>query len=138
LWLRWRDVPRVPATIAALMAAGLLGLGVMGAPETLAIPAAFAAILLLLALTSDHPRNPLESRALHWLGEISYATYLGHYLLWSVFKIAFVDDAYAVPPGLIALYLGMVLASSAFLYTFIERPAQRWINGWRQPRPVSA
>ncbi|HEX8412526.1 MAG TPA: acyltransferase, partial [Sphingomicrobium sp.] len=74
LWLRWRDVPPVPATIAALMAAGLLGLGVMGAPETLAIPAAFAAILLLLALTSDHPRNPLESRALHWLGEISYAT----------------------------------------------------------------
>lgn len=78
--------------------------------------------------------NPLEGRTLHYLGEISYATYLGHFVLWTAFKLAFVTDANAVPPVLIALYLSLVLASSVALYHLIERPAQRWINGPRTSR----
>jgi len=131
LWLRWRERWRTPAMLSAAAAAALAGLAITGAlPETLAVPAAFAAALLALALTRG---SPLEGRAIHYLGEISYATYLGHYLLWFAFKLAFVDDARAVSPMLIALYLAMVLAASMLLYHCVERPAQRWINGFRLP-----
>jgi peptidoglycan/LPS O-acetylase OafA/YrhL len=127
LWLRWRAGGKAPLVAAA--GAALLLTWTAGAPETLVIPAAFACLLLVLALTNRAVRNPLESRTLHYLGEISYATYLGHFVLWTVFKLAFVADVSAVPPLMIALYLALVLASSVALYHLVERPAQRWING---------
>ncbi|WP_380787533.1 acyltransferase family protein [Sphingomonas sp. R86521] len=126
LWLRWRGRGRAP--IVAGTGLVLLIAWLLGAPETLVVPAAFASLLLVLALTSGAPGNPLEARWLHYLGEISYATYLGHFMLWVVFKLAFVSDASAVPAGLIGLYLVLVLGASIALYHMVERPAQRWIN----------
>ncbi|MES2339542.1 MAG: acyltransferase [Pseudomonadota bacterium] len=133
LWLRWRDTPWVPAGLSALCALALLASPL---PETLRIPVGFAGLLLALALTAEMRGHPLEGRALHYLGEVSYATYLGHFLLWFTFKLAFVDDARAVPVGLVVAYLMLVLASSIALYHLIERPAQRWVNGlkWRPGR----
>jgi peptidoglycan/LPS O-acetylase OafA/YrhL len=129
LWLRWREAPLVPALVSTAIGVVLLSLWAAGLPETLAIPPAFAALLLALALTSGLRGNPLEIAPLHYLGEISYATYLGHFLLFVVFKLALVDDPRAVPPVLIALFLAMVLASSVALYHLVERPAQKWVNG---------
>ncbi|MDP5280248.1 acyltransferase [Sphingomonas sp. DG1-23] len=137
LWLHWRDRWRTPALLAFALAALLLGGWIAGPlPETLAVPAAFAGLLLALALSAGRPRNPLEVAPLHYLGEISYATYLSHFLLWFAFKLAFVDDPDAVRWPLIAAYLVLVLASSAALYHAIERPAQRWLNRlpFRRPR----
>ncbi|WP_109807710.1 acyltransferase family protein [Sphingosinithalassobacter portus] len=140
LWLRWRDRPGIPA-VGAGMVAALCCIGwAAGLPEALAVPLAFAAALLALALTSGLRGNPLELGVLHWLGEISYAIYLGHFLLWYAFKLAFVSDVSAVPPGLIALYLALVVASSAFLYRWVELPAQRRINAFaprRRDRPAA-
>jgi peptidoglycan/LPS O-acetylase OafA/YrhL len=109
---------------AGLMLAGWAS----GLPEQLAVPFAFAALLLALALTSGMRGNPLDWAPLHYLGEISYATYLSHFMLFVVFKLVFVTDAHAVPLVLIALYLAMVLASSVALYHLVERPAQKWVN----------
>jgi peptidoglycan/LPS O-acetylase OafA/YrhL len=128
LWLRWREAPLVPALVSTTIGVVLLSSWAAGLPETLAIPPAFAALLLALALTSGLRGNPLEIAPLHYLGEISYATYLGHFLLFVVFKLALVDDPRAVPPVLIALFLAMVLASSVALYHLVERPAQKWVN----------
>ena len=129
LWLRWRDAPGVPALIAGTLAVVLVGAAVLDVlPETWVVPAGFAAALLALALTSGMRGNPLDWGPLHYLGEISYATYLSHFLLWVAFKLVLVSDAHAVPPGLIALYLAIVLAGSIAAYHLIERPAQRWIN----------
>jgi peptidoglycan/LPS O-acetylase OafA/YrhL len=128
LWLRWRQAPALPA-ILAFAFAGLVLIGwAVGLPEQLAVPFAFAALLLALALTSGMRGNPLDWAPLHYLGEISYATYLSHFMLFVVFKLVFVSDAHAVYPMLIALYLAMVLASSVALYHLVERPAQRWVN----------
>ena len=129
LWERARDRPgAVPMAVGAAAAAGAGWM--LGAAETLAVPILFAALLLLLALTAGRRGNPLEGRVLHYLGEISYATYLGHFLLFIVFKLVLVRDANAVPAGLIALYLILVLASSVALFHLVERPAQRWLNRW--------
>ncbi len=131
LWLRWKERWALPAALSALAAAAFAAGWWLGVPETLAVPAAFAALLLALALTSAKAGNPLEAAPIHYLGEISYATYLGHYLLWFAFKLAFVSDAHAVGWPVIGMFLLLVLASSAALYHFVERPAQRWVNGWR-------
>ena len=127
LWLRWRGVLRAPvwATLVAVLFAGGW---IAGTPETLIVPALFAAVLLLLALTAGRPGNPFELRWTHYLGEISYATYLSHFILWKAFKLVFVSDATAVSPTRIALYLVMVLLISIALYHLIERPAQHWLN----------
>ena len=131
LWIRWRDHWVEPASLSFTVAAILLAAWITGIlPETLTVPAAFAAALLALALTASRRGNPLEGRTLYYLGEISYATYLGHYLLWFAFKLALVDSP-KIGWALVALYLALVLAFSAALYHGVERPAQRWINRLR-------
>ena len=70
----------------------------------------------------------LGRRPLHYLGQVSYATYLSHWLLFFAFKLVFVSDPRAVPPALIALYLLLVLVASVALYHGVERPAQRWLT----------
>ncbi|HVI99773.1 MAG TPA: acyltransferase [Sphingomonas sp.] len=131
LWLRWAERPRWPAIGCAAVAFMLLGGWAAGwLPELATVPAGFAALLLFLALTAGHRFNPLEWGPLHQLGEISYATYLSHFLLFVVFKLLMVSDADAIPPVLIALYLLLVLAASVALYHLVERPAQRWINAF--------
>ncbi|MES3108457.1 acyltransferase family protein [Sphingomonas aurantiaca] len=127
LWLRWRTA-RAAIGAAISIATALIIMWIAGLPETLFVPALFATLLLLLALTSGRPHNPFETRTIHYLGEISYATYLSHFILWKAFKLAFVSDANAVSPAEIALYLGLVLLASIALYHLIERPAQRWLN----------
>jgi peptidoglycan/LPS O-acetylase OafA/YrhL len=132
LWLRARSA--WPAMIAA---AALLVVWAAGAPETLAVPGALAAMLLALAICSRPSGGAgsvggidrkLAMRVLHHLGEISYATYLSHFLLWKAFKLVVVTNPADVPPAQIALYLALVLIASAALYRCVERPAQRWIN----------
>jgi peptidoglycan/LPS O-acetylase OafA/YrhL len=131
LWLRWKDAPALPALLAFGLTVVMVAGWISGIPEALAIPFALAGLLLGLALTSGLRGNPLDWTPLHYLGEISYATYLSHFMLFVVFKLAFVDDAHAVPPVLIGLYLLMVLGCSVALYHLVERPAQRWVNGFR-------
>jgi peptidoglycan/LPS O-acetylase OafA/YrhL len=129
LWKRWRASPRPAAALAGALVAGalLLGLGA-GAPETLVVPLFLAGLLLGLALTADRPGNPLAARPIRYLGEISYSTYLVHFLLYIVFKILFVEDPANVPPMLVGLFLLLTFLASAALYHGVERPAQRAMN----------
>lgn len=150
LWLRGANRTFAVATLLAVA-------WYAGAPETLAAPATFALLLLWLATLShpscrtgsglhgaassrpvapEAPWTPEQVRSdgggwlegtLYHLGEISYATYLSHFLLWKVFKLAFVHSA-TVPATTIAVYLFAVLATSAGLYRYVEKPAQRRLN----------
>lgn len=115
---------RIPLAVAALCLAAILA----GAPETLAVPPLLAATLLALARIEA---GPLASRPIHWLGEISYATYLSHFLLWKLAKLLL--PAGPQPPLVIAAYLLAVLAISHLLYRWWELPAQRWVNARRLP-----
>jgi peptidoglycan/LPS O-acetylase OafA/YrhL len=111
-------------------AAALLG----GAYAVLGLPVmalAWAALVLGLALGRD---GLLGSPLLVWLGRISYATYLCHYLALTLFKLLFVEEGKAVPLPLLALYLVAVLAGSALLYHGFERPAQKHLLAWWKRR----
>ena len=119
------------ALAAPLLAgAGLLACaGALGAPV---VPLVWAALILSLALAR---RSPLDRPVLVWLGQVSYATYLSHYLLLTFFKYLFVEEGRPVGAGPVALYLVAVLAASAALYHGFERPAQRWLRKrWKRSR----
>ncbi|WP_331711185.1 MULTISPECIES: acyltransferase family protein [Sphingomonas] len=135
LWQRWRG--RREALAGALAtSAGAATCWALGWPETLAVPAMFAAALLALALSSGAKRHPLEGGAIHYLGTISYSTYLVHFLLFFAFKLVLVRDASNVPLPLIALYLALVLVSSIWLFHWVERPAQRLLASWNGRAPI--
>lgn len=123
----------LPLSAPLAVAVVALGARTAGLPETLTIPCALAALLLSLALTAGWCRHPLEGRTIHFLGEISYATYLSHFLLWKAFKLAVVRDAAALPLPSIAAYLLVVLVASMLLHHGWERPAQRALNAWALP-----
>ena len=129
LWDRQRNAPRLamPLCFAVLALLGIaVGAGLV--PETLAVPLLFALLLLGVSLSAEGPANPLSWRFIHYLGEISYATYLVHFLLYILFKLLFVTDADHVPLPLVGLFLLLVLAASVVLHHGVERPAQRAIN----------
>jgi peptidoglycan/LPS O-acetylase OafA/YrhL len=114
--------------VTAVVALTLAVAWSLGASETLVVPVAFAAFVGLLASTSARPGNPLSSRGAVFLGEISYSTYLAHFLLWKLFKLAFVSDAENVPLPLVALFLVLALAASVVLYHLVEVPARDLIG----------
>lgn len=122
----WRARPAGPTTIVAFVVAlCTFGMFVAGmAPETFAMPLTFTALVYWLAMTSSASRNPLCGRIVLHLGDISYSTYLGHFLLWIVFKHLFVDDPHNVPLPLIGLFLLSVYLSSVVLYRMVEAPGR--------------
>lgn len=129
LWRHWCSKPlRAAALAAALAGAAVLLALAAAAPETLVVPLLLAGLLLALALTADRPGNPLAAWPIVYLGEISYSTYLVHFLLYILFKILFVAEPANVAPPLIGLFLLLTLAASVALYHGVERPAQRWLN----------
>lgn len=133
LWQNWRN--RLGAATWAASACVIVlvvGFG-LRLPETLVAPAALFTALLALALAKGVVVRALASHPLRYLGEISYSTYLGHFLLWQIWKIAFVDASLQIGPIGLVGFLATVLGASVVLYHGVEKPAQRWLNA-RPPR----
>jgi len=146
LWAHWHDQPlTAPMAWAACLAA--LALGTI-APESTIAPIGFAALILALACGRGWPAYWLASPPLRILGEISYATYLAHYLLFTLFKLAFVHGVvHGAVQGVplitipqLGAYLALVLGASFALYHGVEKPAQRRLNALLSPpyAPASA
>lgn len=138
----WRArPPAVTAYIALAISLSSFGMYLSGMmAETLAMPLAFTALVYWLAVTSPAPRSPLCGRLVLHLGDVSYSTYLGHFLLWIIFKHLFVDDPKNVPLALIALYLLCVYLSSIILYRLIEAPGRTLLQslGKQSVSPATA
>jgi peptidoglycan/LPS O-acetylase OafA/YrhL len=133
LWRRWQGQKRLAAALFGMAALCAGAFVLAGAPV---VPLAWAALILGLALAERG--NPLGWRPLVWLGQVSYATYLCHYLALVVFKYLCVEEGRPVPPALLLAYLVSVLALSALLYHGFERPVQRWLLDWRRGRKAAA
>lgn len=133
-WLRGPDrEPRsiLVAGLGVLMFWGLWATGI--GQETWAFPAGAACLVLMLAHLSLLQRNPLHWRPLVFLGTISYATYLFHYMGFIWFKIVLIDDAGSIPPTLIALFLLLTFGASVALHLWVEKPGRRWGRGLKLP-----
>lgn len=95
--------------------------------QIMLVPFIFGVALLVLAII-DRRFPGVTPRWLHYLGDISYSTYLVHYLAWFLFKLLFVQDAHDASPLIVGAYLIAVLCASVLLYRVVERPAQRWLR----------
>lgn len=120
---RWSD--------AGVAAIGLAASGLWltsTAPEVATVPALFAASVYGLARSSNHVGNPLSSRPLIRIGDISYSTYLVHFFLWIVFKLLFVSDVSNVALPVMVGFFVLTYAASELLYRFVENPGRKWVQ----------
>ncbi len=133
LWRKWHGKPRAAAW-AALACAAIFAAGLgFGLPETMFVPAVFFTAILALSLDQGAVSRIFSARVAVYLGEISYSTYLAHFLLWIVFKMAFVGPDLQIGWTGLAGYFAVVAAASVMLYHGVEKPAQAWLNA-RRPR----
>lgn len=133
---------------------GVIGIAALGA--LLLIPALApsgglrASIALLLAgftifflsTASGWPMQVLGSRFFNSGGHISFSIYLAHVpalmVMVRVLSVERFDDSSLLVRGGIAfLYMAIAVMSGAFLYHFVEKPAQRWIVGALAKRRTS-
>ena len=124
----------LPRPSRALVCAASLGAGwLLRLPETSVVPLAFASGLMALALSRNGLIRLLGTGPLLYLGEISYSTYLAHFLLFILFKQLFLDASLQMGWLGLAGFIAIVMAASVALYHMVEKPAQRWLNQ-HQPR----
>jgi peptidoglycan/LPS O-acetylase OafA/YrhL len=138
IWQRWREAPAAVlvagSAFALLLASGLAA----GLPETAFVPAVFMTGILALAFDKGPVSRALSGRVAMYLGEISYSTYLAHFLLWRVYKIAFLDQSLQLGWMGLAGFFVLLFVVSAALYHGVEKPAQRWLNRHRPDRLFAA
>lgn len=126
LWLRR---PAAPAWPWGLVCAAWLALAwALDLPPTATVPAALFTGLMALALDRGPCARLLAAPPLRYLGEISYSTYLAHYLLLALFRQVFIDASLQFSWIEVGGYLALVLAVSAVLFRTVEQPAQAWLN----------
>lgn len=97
-------------------------------PTYVTIPTAFALLILAVALDQSALQRFLARKVMVYLGNISYATYLVHYLIYDYFKLVFASDQGTAAPWSVFLAFAVILAASSFLYHMVELPAQTFIN----------
>jgi peptidoglycan/LPS O-acetylase OafA/YrhL len=141
-WLRGHDSDRRSMLFSAAGVALFWGLWATGlASEIWAFPAGAACLILALAHASGLTRNPLHWRPIVYLGAISYATYLAHFMAWIAFKIAFVDEPRNASPLLVAGFLAALVGLSVALYHGVEKPGRQWLSkplAWRRRMATSS
>jgi peptidoglycan/LPS O-acetylase OafA/YrhL len=128
LWDHCRKLAFSAPLAGTVSAASLIAGWWLHMPETAIVPLTFASGLLALALSHNVITRLLGRGAVLYLGEISYSTYLAHFLLFIVFKQFFVDTTLQLGWAGLTGFLILVLAASIVLYHWVEKPAQRWLN----------
>jgi len=95
--------------------------------ESVMIPLAWASLVFAVA------RGRLDRGFLNWrwvvfVGDISYATYMIHYFVRDLFKLALVHDGQVTPLSYVLLSLALIFLVSVPLYLLVERPAQKHLT----------
>ena len=96
--------------------------------EVFATPITLSALIFVLAITSNNACNPLSNPLAVFLGNISYSTYLVHYLLWAIVKLFFVSDLTNISALTVGIYVVLTFSASILLYHLIEVPARIFIQ----------
>jgi peptidoglycan/LPS O-acetylase OafA/YrhL len=134
----WQELRGRRAALAAYaVGAAAVVLGVLaGLPGIAFVPAGLAALLLGLALDRGPVARARGCRPLRALGDASYATYLIHYPLLTLYKLGFVDQTVQLTWADAAAFLALVLVASLAIYRWFEKPVQRWLHVHPPGRPL--
>ncbi|MEC4017337.1 acyltransferase family protein [Streptomyces sp. H27-D2] len=139
-WIGLRLGPAMLIAAAAFVAAAYLP-GEYGRVAPTALP---LALVIAAAATADAQgrRTPFSGRVMVWLGEISYAFYIVHFLVVSYGPIGIARRDFWMkvwtPSGILrdtVLTFAITLVLAWLLHTLVERPAMR---RWSRARPPVA
>lgn len=128
LWLATAPSPRTFSLAMLACAIAVVAGIVLKAPETAFVPLALAALILATALDRGIMARFLSSPVPRTIGEISYSTYLVHFPLFIVFKLAFVHGPAQISPLQLTGFCALTMIASAGLYFGVEKPCQRSLN----------
>lgn len=147
LFVVWRERgPEARAQLAWMLPVGLLGIAVVSLvsppAEALELPVlAYPFIPMVLvgcASGAGALAHFFSTKPMVWGGKISYSVYLVHFPMLLV--IQQVIERLGVTAGsplaivLLIATFGLVVAAGAFLYTFVEEPARKFIRRRVEPR----
>ncbi len=126
----WLIVSRYPAegwrlSLASVISLlGLSSFALWTAPNFVAVPISFCALIYVLTNSSAWPSRLLRWRVLERAGIVSYSTYLSHYLVKEWVKFALVRPG--IPAGLpLLVFIVLVIFASRFLYARVEEPGRQ-------------
>ena len=139
--LRGRIPPRILGAANIILASALVAFLIVlhrGLYDFIAIPL-FIAIVLVTALHDAQQSNPLDWRAIVWLGTVSYSVYMVHpIIIWCFeFVLQYIlklprPDYYAINiwtgDAVVILYVAVVLAVSGWTFRHIEDRFRRKIR----------
>lgn len=97
-------------------------------PDYALIPVAFAFLIAHLSVTASWITALLSRPSLVYLGEISYSTYMVHYLVYDLFKAGFVSNIHQVNQLHLWLSFGAVFVLSVLLHHIVDTPSQRYFR----------
>jgi peptidoglycan/LPS O-acetylase OafA/YrhL len=137
LYINHRDFLQKYRNAALTIFVGLCMLYATAAlPDYSIIPIAFALLIAYLSVTSSPITATLSTPALVYLGEISYSTYMVHYLVYDLLKAAFMSNANQVKPLYVWLSFVLVFLLSALLHHVIDDPLQKYFRRRRTASPA--
>ena len=129
LYVNHRDFLERHATTAL---AGFIALCAVYAatstPDYALIPITFAFLIAYLSVTTSWITATLCTPVLVYLGEISYSTYMVHYLVYDLLKAAFVADTHHINQLYVWLSFVAVLILSVLLHHAVDMPSQRYFR----------
>lgn len=91
------------------------------------LPLLFMLIVLALANEKGLLTTVMSMTPLHHLGNISYSTYMWHYLVFEWFKLVAVTDDHKASGWSLVLVFLILLVISHYSYKVIEVPARRFL-----------
>jgi peptidoglycan/LPS O-acetylase OafA/YrhL len=129
LYVNHRDF-LVRHSTAAL--AGFVALCVLYAststPDYALIPITFAFLIAYLSVTTSWITALLSTPVLVYLGEISYSTYMVHYLVYDLLKAVFITDTHNINQVYLWLSFVVVFILSVVLHHAVDMPSQKYFR----------
>lgn len=116
----------------ALLAAVVAGCVLLPRTAPLPFAALFAALILALCNPRDLLGRAAALPAAVYLGEISFALYMCHAVVWSAFKNAAriaAPDIHLGHTAPVLIGVALSLLTAAALYQWVELRARRWMRG---------
>lgn len=92
------------------------------------MPLLFFTLIIYLCIDDGILKKILSHRTLVYLGEISYATYIVHYLIFDLLKAGWVSSNSSINQAYIYLSFFIVFIFSAFTHHILEIPAQKYLR----------
>lgn len=97
-------------------------------PNYATVPLLFFLVVSYLSVDTSALSKLLSCKPLVYLGEISYSTYMVHYLVYDVFKAGWVSADYQVKAWQLFASFLCVLLFSVLMHKTIELPAQQFLR----------